>query len=91
MYAVLHILKYTVLYIVVFKVFQEVGQISQEHNPNVQCIKYNTVQCTVHYTVSVLGRDKGYMVKYSPFPEGVPEGKARGNSRMPMCLFDLIS
>ena len=32
------------------------------------------------YTVSVLGRDKGYTVKYNPLPEGVPEGKARGNS-----------
>ena len=30
--------------------------------------------------VSVLGRDKGYTVKYNPLPEGVPEGKARGNS-----------
>ena len=30
--------------------------------------------------VSVLGRDKGYKVKYNPLPEGVPEGKARGNS-----------
>ena len=32
------------------------------------------------HTVSVLGRDKGYTVKYNPLPEGVPEGKARGNS-----------
>ena len=28
--------------------------------------------------VSVLGRDKGYTVKYNPLPEGVPEGKAEG-------------
>ena len=31
------------------------------------------------HTVSVLGQDKGYMVKYYPlpeeFPEGTPEGK----------------
>ena len=32
------------------------------------------------YTVSVLGQDKGYTVKYNPLPEGVPEGEARGNS-----------
>ena len=25
--------------------------------------------------VSVLGRDEGYMVKYNPLPEGVPEGE----------------
>ena len=31
-------------------------------------------------TVSVLGRDEGYTVKYNPLPEGVSEGKARGNS-----------
>ena len=33
-------------------------------------------------TVSVLGREEGYTVKYSPPPEEVPEGKARGNKRM---------
>ena len=26
------------------------------------------------YSVSVLGRDKGYTVKYNRLPEGVPEG-----------------
>ena len=31
-------------------------------------------------TVTVLGRDEGYMVKYNPLPEGVPEGEAPGNS-----------
>ena len=31
-------------------------------------------------TVSVLGPDKGYTVKYNPLPEGVPEGEAQGNS-----------
>ena len=30
------------------------------------------------YTVSVLGRDEGYTVKYTPSPEGVPEGEAEG-------------
>ena len=30
--------------------------------------------------VSVLGRDKRYLVKYTPLPDGVPEGEARGNS-----------
>ena len=31
-------------------------------------------------TVSVLGQDEGYTVIYNPLSEGVPEGKARGNS-----------
>ena len=31
-------------------------------------------------TVSVLGQDEGYLVKYTPSPEGVPEGDAQGNS-----------
>ena len=26
--------------------------------------------------LSVLGQDKGYTVKYTPLPEGVPKGKA---------------
>ena len=26
-------------------------------------------------TVSILGRDKGYTVKYTPSPEGVPKGQ----------------
>ena len=30
--------------------------------------------------VSVLGQEKEYTVKYNPLSEGVPEGKARGNS-----------
>ena len=29
-------------------------------------------------TVSVLGRDEGYMVKYNPLPEGVPVAKPEG-------------
>ena len=32
------------------------------------------------HTVSVLGQEEGYKVKYTPLPEGVPEGEARGNS-----------
>ena len=31
-------------------------------------------------TVSVLGLNLGYTVKYTPSPEGVPEGKVSGNS-----------
>ena len=27
-----------------------------------------------YFTVSVLGRDEGYTVKYTPLPKGVPEG-----------------
>ena len=34
----------------------------------------------IENTVSVLGQDKGYKVKSNPWPEGVPEGEARGNS-----------
>ena len=31
-----------------------------------------SLYCTVlYYTVSVLGRDKGYLVKYNPLPEGL--------------------
>ena len=30
--------------------------------------------------VSVLGREEGYMVKYTPSLEGVPKGEAQGNS-----------
>ena len=41
------------------------------------------------YTVSVLGRDEGYTVKYSP--EGVPEGEARENSWRQRAIFDRIS
>ena len=26
------------------------------------------------YFVSILGRDKGYTIKYNPLPEGVPKG-----------------
>ena len=44
-------------------------------------IQYNTIKYnTIQYIVSVLGRDKGYTVKYNPLLEGVPEGEARGNS-----------
>ena len=32
------------------------------------------------YTVSILGREEGHTVKYTPPPEGVPEGKARKTS-----------
>ena len=37
-------------------------------------------QVLPQYTVSILGRDEGYTVKYAPLPEGVPEDKALGNS-----------
>ena len=38
---------------------------------------YN-IQHTEKYTVSVLGREEGYMVKYTPPPEGVPRAKPEG-------------
>ena len=28
----------------------------------------------------VLGREEGYTVKYTPSPDGIPEGEAQGNS-----------
>ena len=40
----------------------------------------NTSVAAAIHTVSVLGKDEGYTVKYNPLPEGVPEGEARGNS-----------
>ena len=39
------------------------------------------------HIVSVLGQAKGYIVKYSPLPEGVPEGKAQHNCFRPPSLF----
>ena len=32
------------------------------------------------YTVSVLGRDKGYTIKYSPLPERTPIGESSPNT-----------
>ena len=44
-------------------------------------ILFHTITIVLdRFIVSVLGRDKGYTVKYSPPPEGVPEGKARGKN-----------
>ena len=45
----------------------------------------------IEYNVSVLGRDEGYTVKYTPLPEGVPEGEARGSSWRQRGIFDRIS
>ena len=42
-------------------------------------------------TVSVLGQEEGYMVKYTPPPEGVHEGEAQGNSWKGRGIFDRIS
>ena len=36
-----------------------------------------SVYCNLK-TVSVLGREEGYTVKYTPFPEGVPEVTPEG-------------
>ena len=44
--------------------------------------------CELFYCIRK-GRDKGYTVKYSPPPEGVPEGEAKGNSQRRMALFNL--
>ena len=39
-----------------------------------------TLDSSGRLIVSVLGREKGYTVKYTPSPVGVPKGKAGGNS-----------
>ena len=38
-----------------------------------------------------LGQDKGYTVKYKSLSEGVPKGKARGNSSRQGVIFERIS
>ena len=43
------------------------------------------------FTVSVLGRDVGYTVKFNTLPEGVPKGKAQGNYWRQRVIFDRIS
>ena len=49
-----------------------------KHKPNQKFdIVWSHTSC---FTVYILGRDKGYTVKYSPLPVGVPEGEARENS-----------
>ena len=83
MYTLLYNLLSTVMYAVLD--ILKVGLISQEHT-----LVY-TQNCTLHYTVSILGRDNRYMVRYSHPPEEIPESKAKGNSRMRTNLFDLIS
>ena len=42
------------------------------------------------FIIFVVGQDEGYTVKYSPLLEGVPKGKARGNSRRQRAIFDSI-
>ena len=44
-----------------------------------------------HSTVSVLGQDEGYTVKYSHTSEGVPEGEAQGNSQRRRAIIDGVS
>ena len=58
---------------------------------NINCTLHYTLHCAIHYFVSVLGQDEGYMVKYTPWPEGVPKGKAQGNSGRRRGIFDNIS
>ena len=43
-----------------------------------------------YITISVLGQDEGYQVKYSPLGGGVPKGKGRGNSQRWRAIFDSI-
>ena len=51
----------------------------------------NKVTYSVQYIVSVLGLNSEYTVKYRPPPEGVPEGKAQGNSGRLRAIFVRIS
>ena len=53
--------------------------------------KNNSLFSCMIYTVSILGRDKGYKVKYNSLSEGVPKGEARGNSWRQRVIFDRIS
>ena len=46
----------------------------------VESSRNNLIFSEQQYTISVLGREEGYTVKYTPSSEGVPEGEARGNS-----------
>ena len=43
------------------------------------------------FTVSLLGQDEGYFVKYSPLPDRVPGGKALKKSQRQRAIFDPIS
>ena len=53
---------------------------------------FGPVVRTLHCNpVSVLGQDEGYTVKYNPLPEGVPEGKARGNCQRQKVIFDILN
>ena len=36
---------------------------------------HSSSQSALYYTVSVLGQEEWYTVKYTPSPEGVPKGK----------------
>ena len=40
----------------------------------------HTILFSYNIIVSVIGQEEGYTVKYTPPPEGSPEGKAQGNS-----------
>ena len=42
-------------------------------------------------TVSVLGREERYAVKYTPTPEGVPKGEARGQYIILTCMKQIIA
>ena len=57
------------------------------------CDKKKTILLDVDgfQTVSVLGWDEGYTVKYNPLPEGVSEGKAQGKSWRQRVIFDHMS
>ena len=60
--------------------FKDYGQSPKTHISNTKIeAGTNKIRIIVNI-VSVLGQEEGYTVKYTPPPEGVPEGEARGNS-----------
>ena len=59
--------------------------------PNLETVLTILQAKTPWHPVSVFGRDKGYTVKYSPLPSGVPSGFALGNSFRQRVIFDRIS
>ena len=59
-----------------YKVVELVGGGSVFNGPTPSSLYvFYCISDGLQYIVSVLGRDEGYTVKYSPSPEGTPEGE----------------
>ena len=50
---------------------------SQSSFPDSECLLHSSSHFALYYIASVFGQE-GYTVKYTPLPEGVPKGEARG-------------